>query len=133
MSDTTTILSRGTQDGDVMDADLITQSDGVTQAKAQRVELRGTATGSTVQPAAADPGANPYSLPALAVALVDDGPPGGYLVGEIRPLSATSEGRLRVSDSPAITYLDMFGDTSPLATDPDECTLTDLGDNPYGL
>jgi len=43
----------------------------------------------------ADPGANPSSLPALAVAVVSD-VPASYTPDELRPLSVNQEGRLRV-------------------------------------
>lgn len=135
MADTTTTLNPGSG-GDKMDESLVTQSDGLTQAKRQRVVVGGDAgfdgtQNDLVQPVAADPGENPMSLPALATALVNDSPR-SYTDGELRSLSLTSEGRLRVASVSASTYMDMFGDTRPISTDPDDFNFAPRN-NPWGL
>lgn len=110
MSDTTTTLNAGSG-GDVMDESLVTQSDGATQAKRPRVVIAGDASGSAiVDPVDADPGESPYSLPALGMALVGDTPPTNYVQGEIRPLSMSSDGRIRVVAAPSANHFDFFGD-----------------------
>lgn len=134
MADTTTVLNVGSG-GDKMDESSVLQSDGVTSAKRPRVVIGGDAGFGTandlVQPVVTDPGVSPSSLPALAVALVND-TPNVYLVGELRPLSTTPEGRLRVSTVQASTYMNFFGNTSPLATDPDDFVFCPSND-PWGI
>lgn len=107
-NDTTTTLNPGSG-GDTMDESLVTQSDGVTQAKRPRVVIGGNAgSGDLVQPTASDPGANPYSLPTLLQGVVNDTPT-SYSIGDIRALLLTTEGRLRVSTTPSENYLNFFG------------------------
>ena len=104
MSDTTTTLNPGVG-GDVMDEALITQpGDGTTQAKRPRVQIGGGASGAAlVEPVAAEPALSSYSIPALAVALVNDERPANYVDGELRPVSMTSDGYLRVIAGPRAT------------------------------
>lgn len=111
--DTTTTLNPGAG-GDVMDGSLVTQAGtGSAVAKRQRVVISGDAQGAAVvDPVVADPGASPYSVPALAMALVDDTPE-SYQPGEIRPVSMRTDGAIRVYqlgyDEPSFT------DASPFA------------------
>ena len=115
-----------------MDESLITQSDGTTQAKRPRVVIAGDQSGaSVVDPIKADPGSPVYSVPVLGSALVDEARPGGFISGEIRPMSMTTDGRVRVSSSEAAAYMDMFGDTSPIETDPRG--YLDMKNNPWGI
>lgn len=110
MSDTTTTLNPGSG-GTVMDESLVTQSDGSTQAHRTRVVIGADDDGEAlVNPLAEDPGASPVSLPALAVGLVNDAI-SSYVAGELRALSMTPEGRLRVSSVPASNNPDYFGDS----------------------
>lgn len=113
-NDATTRLSLGTQDGDKMDESQVTQAgDGVTVAKRPRVVLAGDASGAAVvDPVAADPGANPYSIPALGMALVDDSPQ-SYVPTQLRPLSMTTDGRIRVAVAAAQNSPDYFGCDAP--------------------
>lgn len=104
MSDTTTTLNPGAA-GDKMDESQVLQSDGVTSAKRPRVVIGGDAgyNGSNndiVQPVKADPGANPMVLPVMGLAVVSD-TINSYVDNEVRPMSLTTEGRLRVSVVPA--------------------------------
>jgi hypothetical protein len=117
MSNTTTTLNPGSG-GDVMDESLVTQSDGSTQAKRPRVVIGGDASGSAlVDPVNADPGPSPYSIPTLLIALVNDTPNVGLISDQLRPLSLTTDGRLRVTSISAAVYMDFFGDTGPIETD----------------
>lgn len=115
MNDSVTTLNPGSG-GDSVDSSLVTQSNGTVQAKRQRVVLGGDAgqcpDGQTdlVQPIDADPGASPSALPVAPVALVDEALPGGYVTGDMRVLSMTSDGRLRVSASPPQIDVDFFGE-----------------------
>jgi hypothetical protein len=136
MSDTTTTLNAGSG-GDSMDESLATQSDGITTAKRPRVVLGGD-TGYTsangvndiVQPVNSDPGNSPMALPTIALGLVDD-TPSVYLVGQTRAISLTTEGRIRVASIQATVYLDMFGDTGPIETDPYDFINCPV--NPFGI
>jgi hypothetical protein len=135
MSDTTTTLNSGSG-GDSMDESLVAQSDAVTQAKRPRVVIGGDAgydsetdENDLVQPVREDPGANPASLPVLVVAVVNDTPESGYAPGELRRLSLTSSGRLRVASEPAQTKLDFFAGCSA-TTDPGDMTF--CCSNPFG-
>lgn len=112
-NDTTTLLNPGVG-GDTMDESLVLQSDAVTSAKRPRVVIGGNAGYDTaeevndlVQPVSEDPGASPMSLPTLPQALVADTPP-SYAEGELRPLSLSSEGRLRVVSVQAVLYADFY-------------------------
>ncbi len=105
MSDTTTTLNPGSS-GDVLDETLALQSDGVTQAKRPRVVIGGNtgwdgSTNDLVLPVKADAGKNPTSLPTLPQCVVNDSPESGYVAGELRSLSMTTDGRLRVASAPA--------------------------------
>ena len=84
-----------------MDSTLVTQSDGSTQAKRQRVQIGGSSGTSLLDVVSADPGKNANSVPALAEAVVSDLPSTNYVDNELRPLSLTADGRLRVSSAPA--------------------------------
>lgn len=128
MADATTTLNPGTG-GDSMDESLVTQPSGPS-AKRPRVVIggdSGTSTNQTndlVQPVSADPGANPNSSPVLPTGLVNDTPPDDYIAGELRPLSLTSEGRLRVAVAPAEISINFFGDDGPGDTDPYEFNMS---------
>jgi hypothetical protein len=118
VNDTTTTLNTGTG-GDKMDESLVTQSDGVTQAKRTRIVIGGDASGTAlVDPIASDPGKNPYSVPALATAVVDEST-NTFVDGEVRRLSLTTEGRLRVAAVHPLTGIDFFGD-APSMSNPDD-------------
>src|SRR5262245_18635324 len=111
MSDTTTVLNPGAS-GDVMNESLVTQSDGITQAKSPRVVLTSDSDGTAfANPIKADPGAAlSGALPTVAIGVVDESPPGNFVRGELRPVSLTSEGRIRASVVPAAINPDYFGD-----------------------
>jgi len=64
----------------------------------------------------------------MAQGLVSD-TPNSYLEGELRPLSMTSEGRMRVTTVPASTYLELFRAPSPFFDIPD---LTEA-ENPWEI
>jgi hypothetical protein len=119
MSDTTTQLQHtDSPGGDLMDEELITQAgDGITQAKRPRVVVAGKTGASIVDPVAVDPGPSPYSLPALGMALVSD-TPNNYKDMELRPVSITPEGRVRVSMVAAAMDPDYFGDEPKLIDEP---------------
>lgn len=100
MSDTTTVLNPGVG-GDSMDESQVLNGSAAT-VKRPRVVIGGDAgvvsgANDLVQPVKTDPGASVMSLPTLAQALVNDSPESGYSTGELRPLSMTNDGRLRVS------------------------------------
>jgi hypothetical protein len=132
VNDTTTTLNPGAA-GDKMDESLVTQSDGVTQAKRPRVVIGGDAgnqSADLIQPVAVDPGISPMALPVMPIGLVSE-TPSVYVDGQTRPLSLTPEGRLRTSTVQAVTHMDLFGDTRPIETDPDDLDLTP-GSSPWG-
>lgn len=136
LTETTTQLNAPVSPGDKMDERQVTQADGVTVADRPVVVIAGprgydptTAEFDDVQTVNADPGESAYALPTLGMGLVNDTPQ-GYVAGEVRPISITTEGRIRVSSSTALTYLDMFGDTSPIDCDSESCDITDVP-NPW--
>lgn len=137
MADSTTTLSTNVGTGDKMDESLVTQGDLVTQAKRPRVVLAGDrgadADGvvDVVQPVSEDPGASPFAVPALAIAVVKE-TPNTFLEGELRGLSLTTEGRLRVATQPAVTYMDLFGGEGNPSTDPDDFKFLP-STNPFGF
>ena len=111
MADTTTALRGSSAPADLMDESLVTQSDQVTQAKRPRVVIGGDVSGSAlVDPINTEPTASPYSVPVLGMGLVDESPPGNYVRGELRPMSVTAEGRLRVSTIPGAIFPDYYGE-----------------------
>lgn len=100
MADTTTVLNPGVG-GDSMDESQVSNSVPAL-VKRPRVVIGGDAgvvsgVNDLVQPVKVDPGVSVMSLPALAQALVSDSPESGYSTGELRPMSLTNDGRLRVS------------------------------------
>ena len=114
-NDTTTTLNPGVG-GDVMDESLITQAGtgAGTVAKRQRVVIAGDAQGAAVvDPVAADPGANPFSVPALGVGVVNDPAPGGYKPGELRPVAMTPDGSIRVTIDPPLPVPDFGASVAP--------------------
>lgn len=134
MADTTTTLNTGSG-GDVMDETSALQSDGLTTAKRPRVVLGGDAgyngtINDLVQPVNADPGNSPMSLPALMMGLVNDAV-NAYVDNQLRPFSLTADGRLRTTTVHATVYIDFFGDTSPLNTDP--AGFINCSVNPWGI
>lgn len=110
-TETTTTLNPGAG-GDALDERTVTQADGSTQAKRAVVAIAGHNGSDNVQPVASDPGESPMSLPTIGTALVSDLAESGYVDGQVRALSLTNEGRLRVASEAkrTMTPEDFFGD-----------------------
>lgn len=136
MAETSTVLNPGAG-GDRMHERQVTLADQVTTAKQPVVTIGGEigagddpdGVADIVQPVNEDPGPSPRMLPVLPGALVNDTAPGNYVPGELRALSMTPEGRLRVASIPAYTAFEFFPEKAPFFAQEDALEYTPV--NPY--